>query len=195
MKFSSIVRVGWCDGSWDVHALGVRKMACAALTSTRVSLLYLFRAEHKLLTGAGTELWLLGLMAVVEALPGSRWRLGAPGSLQTQTWAAFMGSWCCCSSDEWNIEAEGMWGSSGKGRAASKSCSTQCPTEHCWEGVSGPCQVLKHLHGWEWRMEGCAAVSALLNLQHVLYTLCKLPADLLPTHSKLIGTSWEQVEE
>lgn len=41
------------------------------LCSSRVSLLCIFRAEQKPLTAAGTELWLFGLMAVVEALPGS----------------------------------------------------------------------------------------------------------------------------
>lgn len=41
------------------------------------------------------------------------------------------------------------WGYSGKGRAASKSCSSQSPTEHCWEGVSGHCQVFKYLWWWD----------------------------------------------
>lgn len=68
MKLNTAVRVGWCGGSWN--ASGVGEMACAALTSARLYLLYLLRAEKKLLTEASTELWLFRLMAVAKALPG-----------------------------------------------------------------------------------------------------------------------------
>lgn len=167
------MRVGWCGGSWN--ASGVGEMACAALTSARLSLLYLFRAEKKLLTEAGTGLWLFRLVAVEKALPGSRWRMGALGSLQIQTWALFCslrGETKACPAVlpsraagvavpqvSETLRLRGCkWGCIGKGRAASKSCSGQSPTEHCWKEWVVTVRCSNVSGDGMWRIEGCAAV-------------------------------------